>query len=129
MLYWAEGAKNKNSVRLCNSDIALVSFFRRFVTQSFGVSPDRFSFSLHVYTGNGLTVPEIESHWLERLELPRSTLRKHSINPRPTSSSGKKRNRLPYGVGNLSLASTEIVQHIFGAIQEYAGFEEPRWLG
>ncbi len=25
--------------------------------------------------------------------------------------------------------STEIVQHIFGAIQEYAGFDEPRWLG
>jgi hypothetical protein len=21
-----------------------------------------------------------------------------------------------------------IVQHIYGAIQEYAGFEEPRWL-
>jgi hypothetical protein len=28
----------------------------------------------------------------------------------------------------LSLGSTQIVQHIYGAIQEYAGFEEPRWL-
>ena len=24
--------------------------------------------------------------------------------------------------------STRILQHIYGAIQEYAGFEEPRWL-
>jgi hypothetical protein len=24
--------------------------------------------------------------------------------------------------------STHLVQHIFGAIQEYGGFEEPRWL-
>jgi len=31
-------------------------------------------------------------------------------------------------VGNLAYCSTEIVQHIYGAIQEYAGFEEPRWL-
>ena len=35
---------------------------------------------------------------------------------------------LPYGVGTLSCCSTAIVQHIYGAIQEYAGFEEPRWL-
>jgi hypothetical protein len=26
------------------------------------------------------------------------------------------------------MKSTRIVQHIYGAIQEYAGFEEPRWL-
>jgi hypothetical protein len=24
--------------------------------------------------------------------------------------------------------STAIVQHIYGAIQEYGGFDEPRWL-
>jgi hypothetical protein len=26
------------------------------------------------------------------------------------------------------LKSTHLVQHIYGAIQEYAGFDEPRWL-
>jgi hypothetical protein len=40
-----------------------------------------------------------------------------------------KRNRLPYGVCSLRiLRSTSLVQHAFGAIQEYAGFEEPRWI-
>ena len=28
----------------------------------------------------------------------------------------------------LRLHSTRVVQHIFGAIQEYGGFDEPRWL-
>ncbi len=83
---------------------------------------------LHVYLGNGLELNEIEDYWLNLLELPRSCLRGHCVNPLPTSSSGRKRNKLPYGVCNLSVHSTEIVQHIYGAIQEYGGFEEPRWL-
>jgi hypothetical protein len=129
MLYWAEGAKEKNRVKVCNSDLAMLVFFRRFLTDCFDVEPDRIAFSLHVYLGNDLSLRQIEDHWLGALELPRSCLRKHAINPLPTSSSGQKRNRLPYGVGTLSHSSTAVVQHIFGAIQEYAGFDEPRWLG
>jgi hypothetical protein len=50
------------------------------------------------------------------------------VNHYPTSSSGKQFNRLPYGVCALRLNDTRIIQHIYGAIQEYAGFDEPRWL-
>jgi hypothetical protein len=82
-----------------------------------------------VYTGNGLTLREIEDYWLEALKLPRAALREHILNHTPTSSSGKKRNRLPYGVCSIRLLkSTRLVQHVYGAIQEYAGFDEPRWL-
>ncbi len=106
----------------------MLRFFRHFLSDCLDVAADRFTVSIHVYLGNGLSLAEIEDHWLEALELPRSCLRKHSINPRPTSSSGKKKNRLPYGVATLSVHSTRIAQHIYGAIQEYAGFDEPRWL-
>jgi hypothetical protein len=34
----------------------------------------------------------------------------------------------PYGVCCLTLYDTRIAQHIYGAIQEYGRFEEPRWL-
>jgi len=38
-------------------------------------------------------------------------------------------NRLPYGVCTVGgISQTRIVQHIYGAIQEYGGFDEPRWL-
>ena len=128
MLYWAEGTKCRNSVRLANSDAYLLRFFRRFLTDTFNLEPRDFTLSLHVYVGNGLSVRQIEEYWLTALQLPRSCLRKHSINPLPTSSSGRKRHKLPYGVCTLSVYSSRVVQHIYGAIQEYAGFEEPRWL-
>jgi transposase-like protein len=130
MLYWAEGAKNKNSVLFANSDLGMVRFFAGFARAFFEVPDDHFTVRLNVYLGNGLALEEIESHWLGALDLPRECLRKHSVDHFPTSSSGSRVNKLPYGVCTLRiLKSTHIVQHIYGAIQEYAGFDEPRWLG
>lgn len=128
MLYWAEGAKRRNAVKLTNSDADLVRFFCRFLRAAFGLPPQAFAVSLNVYTGNGVTVAEIERHWLEALDLPATCLRKHSLDCKPTSSSGRRTNRLPFGVCTVTVYSTQVVQHIYGAIQAYAGFEEPRWL-
>jgi hypothetical protein len=129
MLYWAEGAKHRNSLVFANSDRAMVIYFCRFLRECFGLGPDDMTIRLNVYTTNGLGIREIEDHWLWALGLPRSSLRKHCLNHSPTSSSGKKRHKLPYGVCTLRVRrSTRVVQHIYGAIQEYAGFDEPRWL-
>jgi hypothetical protein len=128
MLYWAEGSKDRNAICFANSDLGMVRFFVRFLRTCFGVSADELTLRLNVYTGNGLTLAEIERRWLTELELPESCLRTHIVNHFPTSSSGRRRNKLPYGVCSIKLFRTRIVQHIYGAIQEYAGFEEPRWL-
>jgi transcriptional regulator with XRE-family HTH domain len=129
MLYWAEGSKGRNAVALTNSDLELVRLFHRFLVKSMAVRPDEMTIRLNVYLGNGKSIREIESHWLSTLELPRTCLRGHSLNSFPTSSSGRKKNALPFGVCTLRVArSTRLVQHIYGAIQEYGGFEEPRWL-
>lgn len=129
MLYWAEGSKGRNSVVLTNSDPHMLRFFRLFLSRSLGVVDSNLSIRLNVYLGNGLGLDEIEDFWLNLLELPRTALRKHSINHFPTSSSGRKTNALPHGVCTLRVSrSTRLVQQIYGAIQEYAGFEEPRWL-
>ncbi len=129
MLYWAEGNKCRSRLSLANSDRPMVVFFARFLRECFEVEAGRFTVTLNVYLGNGLSLKEVERHWLTALELPTTCLRKHTLNHRPTSSSGLKRNKLPYGVCRLSvLRSRSIVQHIYGAIQEYADFEEPRWL-
>jgi hypothetical protein len=39
-----------------------------------------------------------------------------------------RRNRLPYGTCRLKVCDTRIVQSIFGAIQEYGGFEREEWV-
>jgi hypothetical protein len=129
MLYWAEGAKDRNCLCFANSDLHMVKFFVCFLRDSIGVSDDDFAIRFNVYTNNGLSIRQIEDYWLKALKLPRTCLRGHTLNHNPTSSSGKKRGRLPYGVCQVRvLKSTQILQHIYGAIQEYAGFDEPRWL-
>ena len=58
---------------------------------------------------------EIESFWLERLELPQSCLRKSTVNVYSKYSQKKRRNRLPYGTVRVVVHSTEIVQsHLRG---------------
>ena len=129
MLYWAEGSKDRNTLVFANSDLAMMVFFKRFLVQSLGVVPDRFSMRLNVYLGNGLSIDEIERTWLEALELPSDCVRKHTVDHTPTSSSGRRKKKLMLGVCTLKLRrSTPELQHIYGAIQEYAGFDEPAWL-
>ena len=70
-----------------------------------------------------------ERYWLDALSLPLPCLRKAAANMLPRSSTGQAKGKLPYGVATLTVNSTRVVQHIFGAIQEYGDFKEPRWLG
>jgi hypothetical protein len=128
MLYWAEGSKSRNAVVFANSDRSMLVLFRRFLTESLEVDVEAIRLRLNAYTTNGLTISDIETYWLEWLELPRTCLQKHSLNHLPTSSSGRAKNKLPYGVCTLKVNSTSHVQHIYGAIQEYGGFDEPAWL-
>lgn len=129
MLYWAEGAKSRNQAAFANSDPAMVATFVRFLRECFGLSAADITFNLNVYTDNGLTIDQVEFFWMNELGLDRSCARKHTVNHFPTSSSGQRPNKLPHGVCTLKAKkSTPIVQHIYGAIQEYAGIDCPEWL-
>jgi hypothetical protein len=72
---------------------------------------------------------EIEEFWLAATGLPRSQLSKSIVNVYSKHSQKKRRNKLPYGTCRLVVCDTAVVQSIYGAIQEYAGFERPAWLG
>jgi hypothetical protein len=128
MLYWAEGGKRRNGIQFTNSDPRMVAFFRTFLVGTLGIAPEDIHLSINVYTNNGMSIDEIERYWLVLLDLPKTSARGHMLNHMPTSSSGRAKNKLPHGVARLSVHQTEKVQHIYGAIQEYAGFEEPAWL-
>jgi hypothetical protein len=128
MLYWAEGAKRRNSVVLVNADADLLNTFVRFLRRHYCVEDARIAFSVNCFLGNGLTLGEIESWWLARLELPPTCLRKAVVNRASSASKGRKGHVLPYGTGRISVHSTFIVQSIYGAIQEYAGIDRPEWL-
>jgi hypothetical protein len=128
MLYWAEGAKNRNNVTLTNSDADLIECFVGFLREHYEVADQRVAFSVNCFLDNGLTLDEIHAWWLARLSLPVTCLRQPAINRVSSASKRLKGNILPYGTARISVHSTFIAQSIYGAIQEYAGIDRPEWL-
>jgi hypothetical protein len=127
MLYWAEGSKDRNAVKLTSSDPDLLALFVRFMRRCYDVAPDRIALSVNCHLNNGLELSETESWWLQRLELPQGSLRKATVNS-PSQASRWRHNVLVYGTARVTVYSTAIVQSIYGAIQEYAGIERPEWV-
>jgi hypothetical protein len=126
MLYWAEGSKHRNHVTFTNSDADMVAFFLRFLRECYGIQTPRVALSVNCHLGNGLTVDEIQTWWLERLGLPSTCLRAPAVNRASKASKGIRR-PLVYGTARLVVHSTFVVQSIYGAIQEYAACSRPEW--
>jgi hypothetical protein len=128
MLYWAEGGKTRNSVRLTNADPEVLAFFADFLRKCFDVHDDSMSIYCNLFADHLEQQREIETFWIERLGLPQTALRKSIVNVYSKYSLKKRTNKLPYGTCRLTVHSTEIVQTIYGSIQEYGGFDRPEWL-
>jgi hypothetical protein len=130
MLYWAEGDKSsRNAVRISNSDPEVLKLFMRFLRECLDVPNARVSVTCNLFADHVDRQVEIEDFWLDELELPRERLCKSFVNVYSKYSQKKRQNKLPYGTTRITVHSTRVVQCIFGAIQEYAGFERPEWLG
>ena len=68
---------------------------------------------------------EVERFSLDILELPQSCLRRSIVNVYSKYSRRKRRNMLPYGTCRVAVHRSHVVQTIYGAIQEYGGFDRP----
>ena len=129
MLYWAEGAKNKNTIKLTNMDIEMLKFFIKFLIRSYGVSKRDITLHIYCYLNNGVSQRKIENYWVQELGLTRNNLRKSVVDNYPKSSQRKHpRNKHIYGACHLTVHSTKITQSIYGAIQEYCNFDRSEWL-
>ena len=128
MLYWAEGSKARNVAQMSNSDPEVLRFFVDFLRRYFGVPDDRFAVTCNLFADHLARRHQVEQFWLETLSLPSSSLRKSIVNVYSKYSQKKRRNMLPYGTCRVAVSRTQVVQHIYGAIQEYGGFERPEWL-
>lgn len=107
----------------------MVRFFVTFLQTCYGVSPESIRLDCNLFADHIERQHEIEQFWLDTLGLSASCLRKSTVNVYSKHSQKKRKNRLPYGTMRVCVHRTAVVQSIFGAIQEYAGFERPEWLG
>jgi hypothetical protein len=82
----------------------------------------------HLYADHLDKQCEIERFWLEALDLDETSLRKSVVNVESKYSKRKRLGMLPFGTCRVVVSRTRVVQSIFGAIQEYAGFQREGWL-
>jgi hypothetical protein len=130
MLYWAEGDKtHRNAARISNSDPEVLRLFVRFLRECLEIPNDQMRVTCHLFADHVERQREIEQSWLDELGLTRDRLCKSFVNTYSKYSQKKRQGRLPYGTTRLTVHSTRVVQIIYGAIQEYGGFERPEWLG
>ena len=129
MLYWAEGDKGRNQVRLSNSDPELLRFFVRFLRTYFDLEDKDIRLTCHLFADHLERQREIERFWLTQLGLGETSLLKSVVNVYSNHSKRKRLNMLPYGTARVSVNRTSILQSIYGAIQEYAGISRDAWLG
>jgi len=128
MLYWAEGSKSRNSVQFVNSDPEMVRYFVTFLRAHFAVPDEKLRLDCNLFADHIERQLSIEQFWLDTLGLPRSCLRKSTVNVYSKHSKKKRQNRLPYGTVRVCVHSTRVVQSIYGSIQEYGRFKQPKWL-
>jgi len=127
MLFWAEGSKDKNKIIFSNSNIEMIRFFLNFLYKYFKIDKKDVAFSFQWYSGNSLTFEEVKTFWLTSLNLTENNLKKCYIDNRYLMAPGRKKDKLPYGVGRVRIGNVKVKQMLFGAIQEYIGFVEPNW--
>jgi hypothetical protein len=128
MLYWAEGARSRQRVQFVNSDPEMVRFFVGFLRDAFGLRPEKITLSCNLFADHEVRQREIEQFWLSVAGLPETSMRTSTVNRYSRYSKKKRTNKLPYGTCRITVHSTEIVQTIYGSIQEFAGFDRPEWI-
>lgn len=128
MLFWAEGSRARNTVCFTNSDPAMVRFFIDFLVEALDVSRDSVRININLFADHRARQSTIENFWLMRLDLPPGCLRSSTVNTYSRYSQKKRTNRLPYGTCRVVVHSTHLVHNLYGAIQEYGGFDRPEWL-
>lgn len=124
MLYWAEGGKQKNTLHFVNSDPHMMRMFIRFLREELDVPDSLISLQLHCHTHDDDQQHQMKIYWSQILDLPMTCFQKVQVK----KGSDTRKNRLENGICAIRVSRTEYVMHIFGAIQEYGGFDNPDWL-
>ena len=106
----------------------MARFFVTFLKTYFEVKPCDIRITCHLFADHAERQQEVERFWLDYLGLPDSSLRKSVVNRYSRRTKKKRCNRLPHGTCRVVVSRTRITQGIYGAIQEYGGFERKAWL-
>lgn len=123
MLYWGEGAKARNHLQFINTDSHMLKLFMRFLRDEFQIRDKEIYLTIMHHTSDEDEINRIEAYWLDWLSLSSEC----GINMQLKKGTESRKMRYQNGICSIAISNTEILQHIFGAIQEYIGFDNPDW--
>lgn len=112
-LYWGEGNKrNKNSIKLGNTDPSLVKKFLEFLDKIYAVDKRRLRFGLQIFSDIN---PKLAySFWTGQLKFPKKQFYKTIVTP--ARSVGTYRQKNKYGVLTVYFHNTKLRNIICSAI-------------
>lgn len=118
-LYWAEGSKKRCRMEICNTDPKMLSFFCDFLRKYFPEDLTKMHATVVYHpAGMGKSEADLIDYWSEALGVA-----VHKVKAVPNMDkrvgTGKKKNRHEWGKCVVTLDSTAVVQHIYGAIEIY----------
>ena len=123
-LYWAEGYKRPlrrngreliaHYISFTNSDMAMAKVFLRCMTRICGVDMPRIKVQARIFKHhNG---DEIVAYWSSALGIPKENFMKTYAGISKASEGKRPYNRLPYGVIQIRINSTDLFHRIMGWI-------------
>lgn len=115
-LYWGEGTKaDKNSIRLGNTDPALIKTFIAFLNDLFKIDEKKLRFGLQIFSD---TKPsEALGFWMKNLGVGRSQFQKVVVTP--SRGKGTYRNKLKYGVLTVYFNNKKLRNVIINKLKDY----------
>jgi hypothetical protein len=123
ILYWAEGAKDRTNLNFINTDVNMLRLFIRFLREEMNVENSLIRLKIWHHTSDETEVARIHQYWLDSLDLPFDTHIKSYLK----IGTDSRKKRYENGICAIEVSRVEVLQHIYGAIQEYIGFEQPKW--
>jgi hypothetical protein len=114
MLYWGEGAKTGNCVKLANSNPGIIKVFLLFLRKICGIDEKRIKMILHIYPDQDRNF--LESFWssITGIELERF-YKSHLLQ----GKKGTYKNKSLYGTTTISYGDKKLLKLILAWIGEY----------
>jgi len=106
VLYWGEGGKTRNDLKLANSDPRALRLFVHWTRKYLNPEAD-FSIQLHLHEGNDEVAAR--DFWRREIGLPEANFFKSYIKPHGT---GHRKNRLPQGVCSVKVRRCSDAWHV-----------------
>jgi len=114
MAYWTEGSKTEdNLVKFTNSNPKFIKFVLKWLREVCCVPEEKLRIHLRIH--RDVNRKKIEQYWSKITRIPLNKFYKTTF--KISDSSGKRYNKLKYGIASVTICDTELFYKIMGWIE------------